>query len=73
MAREFRVGERLEIWNGADRAYRQWVTVKRILPDQKGTSADIVVIYDKVILGVRPTQTFRPGVLEDRLSTNAAA
>lgn len=67
MTREFKVGERLEIYPSTDRTYTSKVTIKRIIPDQKGVGADIVVIYDKPILGVRPTQTFRPGVLAERV------
>jgi len=67
MAREFKIGERLEIYPSADRSYTSKVTIKRIVPDVKELGADIIVIYDKAILGVRPTQTFRPGVLEERI------
>jgi hypothetical protein len=67
MSREFKIGERLQIWDSAQRCYKQGVTVKRVIPDEKGVGADIVVVYDKPILGVRPRQTFRPGVLEERI------
>lgn len=65
----FKVGDHLTIWDSAQRCYKCGVTIKRIIPDQNGVGADIIVVYDKPILGVRPTQTFRPGVLQDRLAT----
>ena len=63
MSRKFKVGDRLKVYPSSDRTYTDACTVKQILP-----AGEVVVIYDKPILGVRPTQTFRIGDLEKRVA-----